>query len=210
MIYKSGVIKGTEFNEVLQNFTVKGNLVIEDNIASSFSATNHIILPQLPIPQTSYEILVKFYIINWGSSAGRVLGNSMTNIHSPQLETPHTSRAKMNCLHPSAAYGWKSFNINYTIEKNTWYWAKIVWDGAKTYCYMSSNGVDFTSGGSVAATDCGWDEPLCLGYDMTGPLNGKIDLNEFYIKMDGKLVYVPALTPSISSYQFIAEDFYEI
>ena len=191
MIQKNGTIQNKDFreNESGSTYTIKGTLTNEDGVFSGFSASNYITLPLLTTPVTSYEICVKFYLVNFND--GRVFGNSLTNIHTPQLEAPSGSETKMWYGHPSGSYGWQAINPNFIVSKNMWYWFKAIYDGAKVTIYMSAHGGDWTSCGTITTNTCGWNEALELGYDYDiGAFTGNfIDLKECYIKINGKTAW---------------------
>ena len=191
MIYKTGIVKGKEFRENRDGstYTITGTLTNEDGVVSGFSASNYITLPLLANPVTSYEICMKFYMVNFND--GRVFGNSQTNVHTPQLEAPSGSETKMWFGHPSGSYGWQGTNPNFTVSKNTWYWFKAIYDGAKVSIYMSAHGGDWVQCGTITTNTCGWNQALELGYDSdTGAFAGNfIDLKECYIKINGEIAW---------------------
>ena len=190
-IRKNGVIQAPTFyeNSSGSTYTVVGSLTNDNGVLSGFSASNYIILPNPPTPVTSYEICMKFYMVNFND--GRVLGNSTHNVHTPQLEAPNGSETKMWFGHPSSSYGWQGINPNFVVTQNTWYWFKAIWDGTKVLTSMSTDGYSYSNTGSIDTTTCGWNEGLELGYDSdTGAFNGgKIDFKESYIKINGNITF---------------------
>lgn len=173
----------------VDNVIAVGNINIVNKIASNFSSSNYLVIPAPTEPVTSYEIVTKFKTSSFDNA--RVFGNSTTNIHSPQLEVPNTSNNEnIGYYHPNSNHSWAAVTSSTAIEKDTWYWIKIVYSENTVTVYQHGENEAWFEIGTAQTEGCGWDQAIYVGQDQgSSILNGEVDLLETYVKINNKDFY---------------------
>lgn len=209
MIYKNGIVKGTELNESYANFTVQGSLNIEDNIVSGFSKSNYITIPNMSFGSSTWDV---YFSVKTASDIN-------TNQGILSFSSGYTFGfvvAEGDCL-ISLGEGGSSFSIGekrVAITANTSYDFKISFDGTAYTLSILENGIYVIKGTINSSTKL----PLNLGTMRVGLHRhgnsfflGTFDLSKFSIVVGEKTIYSPAVNKaSISDYQITANEFYEI
>lgn len=209
-IQKNGCITGNEFNESLQNFITGGDVSIVNGIASNFTNKNYITLGANFSINSSAEWFIGGLIpattritANWEVFFGSNNGNK----YKMGLQK---SSFKFSFWNGSS---WVVSNV--VAEIGTSYDVKLTWDKA-TYkmFYKLTSGTEWTQLTSYNATDTVLTSNIFIGRNYSNNpefWSGTIDLNSIYIKVDGNIIYTPAMKQaSISDYSVTAEEFYEI
>ena len=181
----------TDNDTVKGNYTSVGTLSFSDGILSGFTNDNYGVIPInfCNYEIESYELCFKYRYTQ--RNDGRIIGNSITNTHTPQINLSDTSSDVLWYGHPSADNSWISFYLDLPTELNTWYWLKIIWDGSNIEIYRSEDGLTWTLTAQGAAESLGWDEQIQLGADRNNYffIGGEIDLKECYIKINSDLIW---------------------
>ena len=180
------------------NLIITGSLSWNHNLTlQGFSTSNYATTPSAPPTVNSYEIVIRFKASS--TPGGRIFGNSITNIHSPQLNSNESNAQIISFGHPKSDHTWHWPSYDYTWTANQWYWFKAVWDGGTLKQYVSTDAASVTPTWTLLSntviTTCGWDEALNIGADDNGYMpfsNGSIDLRNCYIKINGNLWWTGA------------------
>lgn len=194
------------------NFSIYGNLPINNGVASSFSASNYIIVPrQFNVQGKTWELGFKIRtgsnvttiqcLCGSGSSASNAdpvsiaIGNSKFRIDELCASTTTT------IISNSGVTG------SYTVLPNTDYWVRFTFNGSRYELSYSLDGVDFVVDSYVNSTTSIYTQWLALGRqqgkDSEYQFLGSMDLKECYIKINGQLWWKPRLTKEITKYGFI-------
>lgn len=150
-------------------------------------------------PTTSLEVVMKIHTPV--SSVGYGSGASFFHCHGANyngliLRLMTTTNLKMWITSNGSSWNVASgkdhtCDIPYDVDR----WFKLTWDGAIYTLYISTDGINYTSIGTISSTaavywngqkafdlgGCSWES-----YSFTG---GIIDLKESYVKIDGNLVW---------------------
>lgn len=167
-----------------------GTPTIENGIVGGYSTTSYQRLPAHPLNINNYEILIK---VKWTAfNDGRVIGNSITNIKSPQFEGPTDSAGTGAWFgHPNSAFNtWIGVTLSYTFILNTWYYIKLCWTGTVINANISLDGKEWIFCGETACTNHGWVQPCHFGADVASYIfSGFIDYKECYIKVNNEMYW---------------------
>lgn len=171
------------------NYTVEGNLTIEDEIVSGFSATNYISLPSIistkKILEKKIEIVLSF---TTGSSFNQYeylfsqVGGGYGGI------SIRLYNGKVAVLSSYNGTSWTAKNSSYICSTNTKYLLKYTYDNINynqiIYLYNNNQWNEIFSFNEGAMYGINKDIALGSGASWSNPFNGSIDLNETYIKID--------------------------
>lgn len=172
------------------NVLVAGTLNFNDGIMSGFSTGNYAYLPKCPQTTSSYEVQIKFKLNAFND--GRLLGDTHSNVCSPQIEVKSGATASdWVALHPNSAHSaWFEISLGAfpEVELGKWYWLRQRYNGQYFYVDFSTDGENFKLVSYKEATNSGFTGHLCLGADVNAYfVNGEYDLKDCFVKLDGKM-----------------------
>lgn len=169
------------------NVAVVGSPTIKDGVISGFSSSDYGLTNSIvPLNITSYEIVAKFTTGALDGVQKGILANSITNRRTPQVIISKANKL-ISIEHPVDANTWVHPS-EITIEANTVYWAKGVWDGSFVHGYYKTSADEdwIEVSEPVACTSVYWTQSIGIGIDGTTlPFDGSIDLKECYIDING-------------------------
>ena len=184
MFYKNGIVRGSSFVEY-EDYIIVGTPTIKDGIVSNFTSDNYIVTSYKQAePITDIEINVDVITPSeWSSTDNRyvVLGQYGSNFQSPQIEV-HPTRLGYG-FSPNKS-GWMgNWSINYSFQTNTRYSINIILRNGESKVYLDGNLMDTAS----ISYGIYYSVPICIGADTNGtvPWLGSVDLNTFYVKING-------------------------
>lgn len=180
-----------EFKESTQvsenNITVTGTITNNNGVISGFSDTNYAILNQTPSSVTSFEIVFKCTTSD-NIAEQVVFGQgTTTNRLTPQVGISASNKWYFNFSNDAGA-SWQSISSPYTVQPNTTYWLKFVWDGANAKAFSATQKDNYTLLGTKPLTEnLEWSTTIQVGGDQLNTIywQGSIDLNECYIDLNG-------------------------
>ncbi len=160
-----------------------GSPSITDGVASGFSTSNYLAVS--PFDTTKpWELGIKFNATN----ANSILG---TLSNSRSLIIRYNTGNQIFVFLSSANAAWDIANgASIPAFLNTAYWLKIQYTGTDYILSYSIDGQNYTVAQHISSNlAIDTFTQLCLGYapHIGGKLVGSIDLNETYIKVNGKL-----------------------
>jgi len=171
-------------------FTVSGNVIITDGVASNFSSSNYLTANYNFAPSGSWELGFAFtpnstnrqYFLGTTGHDGFLIGVADNN--------------NMSCWISSTGSGWDIGGLgdSYNILSNSKYYVKLTFNGTNTYTFsISKDDKEHWTNYTGNASQVYGGDPLRFGVAWTSgyPLNGSIDLNETYIKENGVLMWTP-------------------
>ena len=169
------------------NVTKIGSLTDDNGVLSGFSTSNYGNIGNFPGNTASYEIVIKFMTSNVSSTEiflGHNTPGSSSAYYTPQLRISNTKLC---------TYGPTNAGIvgTTTLLANTWYWAKVKWNGTQKELWLSTDGQTFTSEGTISVSTSLTGGTLLIG-NGTGESSlapftqGTIDLKESYIDINGE------------------------
>ncbi len=167
-------------------YSVEGNPTIVDGIASGFSNSNSLHISSSIQAGGHIEIVTKIMTTN-DTTQQRFIdidGRRVVRL----MTAAATVRFGMYGFNPSGEY--KSPTSSVPLRANQFYWCKIVGNSSETTLSYSTDGVNYTT---LFTTDLIMlskaTSSIILGGGSSFYLIGSIDLNETYIKVNGKLWY---------------------
>lgn len=185
---------GTYVIKRYNNYTVNGTPTINDGIASGFSSSNYLSLkePFKPLDKP-WEINLK---ITTPSSFGlqRMIGSvgDYYRTIGGEVSANNTLGFGITSNGYSWDIGWLSSST--VLEPNVPYWIRLSFTGSEYKFELSSNGIDYHLENSITSSTPVYqndDSIINLGYHGTDSytyFRGSIDLNECYIKSNGKTI----------------------
>lgn len=199
MIYKNGILKGNEFNEIKQNFNIIGNPIISNKILYDTSKNNYVSFNINSSSNITFQIGFKYKTVSQAY-------NGLISKESPGFQfytKKDTDSLIMELFSNTPIITFtdlvddRDYILSFSYSNST-FTATLyssVDSVSKTY-----SGVDFDMSGTwrLGITQSG-----NYGYD------GFIYMDKILITSNGKS-YAPAISTSVSSYQITCEEFYEI
>ena len=193
-VYKSTERKyykyGTE-----PNATVVGSYgKIDKGVASGFSASNYLTLPEAFKPENNtWEMCFKFTTGSDVSTSQDVMGNyGNTYQNAPEI---NVYKGLFTLIIPKDGSSTKLVEKvgTYSVLANTSYFVKIGWTGTEYYLDYSTDGIDYTRDVSVANLTAIYQatSPFLIGMNQyaassTNYWRGTIDLSQSYININGE------------------------
>lgn len=184
---------------VAYGINVVGNLTNNQGILSGFSSGNYAELPFDFCPaKTPYEIVLKFNCSNVsGDQILLLVGDWQEPYGMIDIQlTNNKLYAEINATDTMS-------NTITTLSANTDYWVKFTYNGVSEYIlYLSTDGISFNLEATLQSSlylDSSNPMPSWIGINDDGDnsyLNGSIDLNESYIKLNGSYVWKGVANPS--------------
>ena len=181
------VLNADEYTQYTYNVTEIGNLTKENGVVSGFSATNYMLIDNIPENVTSFEIVFK---TNTGLNSSRKY-TSVCGQETGNYTTPQITGTVPNIGAGVSADGstWLSGNTTIELSDNTDYWFKVKWDGTNRIFSISTDGLEYTVISDIEQTAINWTTKLAIGidYDVDDENKywaGTIDLNESYININ--------------------------
>jgi len=201
------------FTQGVSNYLVVGSEVtIEDNIASGFSTEDYILPADSGSPFynktiTSFEIITKVRLQE-GTETGVIFFNNLNPEGSEGLVSLGVnSSGKFYAELTSSNYNtvWAEQDSDYSIEPDTWYWVKVVWDSTEyggLNIYVSTNGRSYTqwawsydstyelchdvANRFMIGTSLFEDFSIESAEPVGDPFTGEIDLSQTIVKINGE------------------------
>ena len=185
------------FNTMPYNvgYTVVGNPTIVDGIVSGFSYSDRLNITANVANSDIAEMVWKFKLDSSGLKNNynfifyKTSGNLQISIYGNS--TSQTFNAPSIYLPgPNQSHLFTNFIPSYDV----WYWVKYTYDGTTVRLYSSTDGTNYTLRNTIenvtitgtgGVYQIGWgssQDPTSIQY-----FSGSIDLNETYIKVNGKL-----------------------
>lgn len=176
--------------------TPTGSLTNNQGVVSGFSESNYLTINKIPETVNSFEME---FCITTGSTTSSDIGQCITgepdNYTSPQFQISHeTNKFEFLCGLSSSAWG-QLIRATNTVNLNTTYWLRALWDGTTIYFYLkTSKEADWELQGTTQQSYVEWSEVMLLGIDnhvdsLNKPFLGSIDLSQSYIKINGEIFW---------------------
>ena len=173
-------------------YVKNGNLGISDGVVSGFSMSDYLAIPQLDFNSANaWEIKLKYKPTNL--SSGQFLFCSAINGDMYGIAFG-IEQGKAEALIAIDRGAWDAI-WSYELEVNTWQYVKIVFDSSGYRVEHSKDDIEYVVKGSLETTK---KISLALhhsiigylsNYSYAGAWSGEFDLNESYIKFDGRVVW---------------------
>ena len=155
---------------------------VENGVVGSFTSANYVTLPEvLPSSITSSEYVFK---ITTGASVTSSTSQTISSHKSPNTGVVSIISSRF------AFYGSSWVKGVTTVEPNTEYFLKTVFDGSSWTLYSSIDNIDWTQEVTWSTTTSYAGTNLYIGrdYDTTGEyFTGTIDLTQSYIKINNEI-----------------------
>lgn len=176
--------------------TPTGSLTNNQGVVSGFSESNYLTINKIPETVNSFEME---FCITTGSTTSSDIDQCITgqpdNYTSPQFQISHeTNKFEFLCGLSSSAWG-QLIRATNTVNLNTTYWLRALWDGTTIYFYLkTSKEADWELQGTTQQSYVEWSEVMLLGIDnhvdsLNKPFLGSIDLSQSYIKINGEIFW---------------------
>ena len=175
------------------NATVVGSPTVSNGVVSGFSSANYVKTPSVFAPgSSSWEFVIKFTSGSSTTAVKPIVGPSAL-CKSIYLYVKSTT------LYFTASGNGTSYNIAQdvscgTVSANTTYWVKLAFTGSAYQIYISTDGTSFTLRKTVSSStkiyQASGVHPFYFGIgkgSSTYIFNGKIDLPQSYIKINGEI-----------------------
>lgn len=171
------------------NVNIIGNLTNTNGVLSNFSTSNYATFEPFTAGANPYEIVFKFKYNNSGTE--QIIwycGLYTASYGTLSLRITNTSKFYIFFGKNNTPY-W-DINGTTTLQTDTDYWVKLVFNGNNQYyLYLSTDGVTYSSEGSRTSSEKLGDTNTTISQigiiDRSYPFQGTIDLNESYIKLNG-------------------------
>lgn len=171
------------YEDFYSNITKVGNVVINNDIASNFSASNYLNLGNLDF-SGDYEIVLKFKTPETDSDAtySKPFFYAKTNTHFYIGLSRHIDNKRYICSDSGDGSNWHTvINGTTPLKLNTEYYVKVSRSGTTRTMYLSTDNVTWSTEGNVEDTYT-YNTEYCLGatsflqsYEI---FKGSIDLKE--------------------------------
>lgn len=192
------------------NCKVTGTLTNNDGVISGFSSTSWLVLPNNFSPDSnSWEAVVKFKLNSLG--VNQYLFNSSSLAYQP-FHVGVNSSNKLDAIGYVNNTSTVLFTINgaTVLSTGTTYYAKLTYNPQTGYeLSLSTDGKSYTSQGVSSVLT-----PISSGYNVTlgadfgdngayyaGALQGSIDLEQCYIKINNELWWQGIVNSTIDTYK---------
>ena len=176
------------------NYGTVGNIINNDGVISNFLYNKNFALVDVPSnPTTSMELVlkVKQESLSYGS-----ITYSNINAYGLILRVINTA----GNVYVWAGDGWgifRGYPTNIVLRPNTWTYIKMTWNGESYGFYQSEDGESwveklFVTWANVTNKSIDFKNFLNLGgssWEWNPFVNGSIDLNECYLKIDGEFAW---------------------
>ena len=193
------------------NGEIVGTLTNNNGVISGFSTNDYFKLLQTLNPNNKeWEAVIKFKLSDILTSGWQaLLGNNQCEGFNL-----HVSAGKIKNEFSSNGSSWNIGNIiGSTLTADTDYWARTGWKNNTYYLDLSTNGIDWTSQGTISSSTPMYaiTHPFYIGthYNTSvSPaiwqyLHGSVDLSDCYIKIDNKLVWEGYDYPTLKLYDVL-------
>ena len=218
MIYKNGIIKQKIFyeNENQGTYTVIGDVIITNGIASNFSNSSYI---DTNYSQTNVVTDLDIYLEimtpdTFSDTDNRyiLLGQAGNNLKSPQIEV-HPTRFGYGLSTDTSSWT-GNWNINYDVQVKTKYAIRLKLKDNLAKFYVNDALLNTTT----ISNGIHWSVPIRIGADTSGAYswNGSVDLTTICFKVDGNIVlsgvdaYLQNDKAKIGKNFIASKSFYEI
>lgn len=171
------------YEDIYNNITKVGNVIINNNTSSNFSASNYLDLGNLDF-SSDYEIVLKFKMpeVDSDTTYSKQFFNAKTVAYFYIGLTNHIDNKRY--IRSNSGNGnnyYTSINGTTPLELNTEYYVKVVRSGTTRTMYLSTDNIIWSTEGSIEDT-YNYSHDYCLGaasYLESGSIfNGSIDLKE--------------------------------
>ncbi len=178
------------------NYNIVGSPDIKEGVASGFSSSDYILVPEPFNPKAkTWEIVIKCTTSDSFVNESYLYGNKSTNRSTPQLATSATGNIKIYMASTTGSWNIADNVLSENVlEVNTTYYIKTSFDGANYIVSVRKDGesewVEFINIASTL-TIYGTDQlELAIGMDSGNqPWNGSIDLNECHIIVGSAILW---------------------
>ena len=172
-----------DFDGSIVGYTVVGSPTTTDGVVSGFSSSDYLLLPVI----TNTDITEVCMKINIPSSALGLNKYFSCLIGAIQM-TFYSATTKFTYANVNiTGLGDIFFNVTGNISPDTDYWLKYINKGVKCQVYWSTDGINFNLGATKDNTITSASNYLYIGGNGSRYFEGKIYLNECYIKKNNKL-----------------------
>lgn len=169
--------------------TTLGSELTQSIVASGFDSSSYFNMPSYPSEVTSFRIETK---VKTGSSLNYqgIFGPSATSITTPQIKIDSDTGNYTFCFGlPLSSGSWGTWIYSATVTTNMNYWLIYSWDGSQCKAEISTDGVNYTTLGTVDHASITWSEPMRFGADISGYFQGSIDLTATKIYVNDSLYW---------------------
>lgn len=181
---------GTSLSKVkvrtgLTKYTVVGSPTISNGIASDFSTSNYLTIPQINLSTKNFEICICFKINE--VSNHRVIGTNGASTVTDRMSINTTSNNKIRFYYTD---GNSQYNVESSITYNTSYYYYVVAYRQDTELgiKVSTDKINWTTDNTTVSSDFNLyiRSLFYIGANVSSGtyFPGSIDLNESYIKVD--------------------------
>ena len=192
-------------------YEVVGSPTIVDGVVSGFSSSDYLTIPSFNPGNNPWEIVLcintpqESDMNSWQIAFGTKNANQKC-VRIISGVTEGSKHFQVIFTGPSGQIGYIGTKTTTPIQPNTKTWIKTIFNGSVYKVYTSLNGSDYTevSKSVTSSVSISSDNSeYCFGQGLSSsyaslPYKGSIDLNETYIKVNGKLwFYQPADTKYI-------------
>lgn len=174
--------------------SIIGNLYNYDGIFTNFNDTNYIQLNKsfsVAVQNAnSWEIYTRVYRTQDGIRQKIFAGGTATANSWLGIESSNKIRVRLRRT-PLSEFLW-DFTGTTTINSNKWYYLKLAFTGTEYNVAYSEDGINWTLEGSTETSEIignvsnDWTIGKALAQNYFNPWSGRIDLNNFYIKINGE------------------------
>ena len=190
------------------NFNTVGSPTITNGVASGFSTSNYLQLPEAFNPGNNpWEIKVKFSTDNSSTDRGILQCSSDSSTRWGVVLLLSSNWTLWFAVSTDGANWNFSADTTQTLQPNSTYYVKIGWTGTEYYLNLSSDNETYEQCISIESTSHIYGS---LGHTRLGsyyiyPYTSSIDLNDCYIKINDEIWWQPTFSKLISNYVVIGE-----
>lgn len=177
--------------QAVVGYTVVGNPTITDGVVSGFSGSDYLTAPKIDFSNIdSWEIKIAFQVNSDNGDYEQIFENASTTagFHIYYTYINNENRVYCQFSNSNGVILATRFNISF----GTKYYIKAKFTGIKYVLQYSTDNMNWITFGELNSTEkiATATTLSCFGYSVrfsSRALDGSIDLNETYIKIDGKL-----------------------
>ncbi len=166
-------------------YTVVGSPTITNGVASGFSESNYLQLTQSINNSAPFEYVVCFT----PNSVTAVSGTDGIAVARIADAFFHIGNSKLSVRYSIGSNKWITEST--ALSENTKYWGKLTYDGTEVGLSLSTDGINYTTPVLQQESPRDRADIVTLGYINTSysALDGTIDLNNTYIKVNGVTLF---------------------
>lgn len=169
------------------NATIMGAPDINHGQVSNFTNANYLVMPStFNVDGRGFEISLSFTTGSDVTTPQNILGGKY-------CMALYIDGGKLTLRVSSNGTSWDLVNLqaNFTVEANTTYYIKITFDRLQYKLLYSTNGTNYTEGGSVTAATEPYDGVIYIGVgnNYNNPFKGSVNLNKWEIKFNNNVVW---------------------